>query len=278
MAETFGDRLIARSRERGSLCVGIDPSTAHLQSWGRDDDPVGLEFAALQLLEAAIDAAVAIKPQVAYFERFGAAGYRVLERLFAEARAADLLIVADAKRGDIGSTNDGYAQAWLRDGAPLAADALTVAPYLGLGAMGTLLTACRSSSRGLFVVVSSSNPEGRLVQTARTADGESVEDALLGELAQANRGEGFGPFGAVVGATRSPSHFRYADVRGPFLVPGVGAQGATPQDVARLFVGCVPGSVLVPVSRALASVGPERRALIDATRRLRDEIDDAFGG
>jgi orotidine-5'-phosphate decarboxylase len=257
--------------------VGIDPSSEQLREWGRDDDAVGLEFAALQLLEAALEIGVAIKPQVAYFERFGSAGYRVLERLFAEARASDILIVADAKRGDIGSTNDGYAQAWLRPGSPLSADALTVSPYLGTGAMGSLIRVARDHGRGLFVVVSSSNPEGRLVQSARTTSGESVEDELLASLATLNDGSVVGPFGAVVGATRSPSAFRYADVQGPFLVPGVGAQGASARDVARLFVGCAPGSVLVPVSRGLASAGPERRALIDAGRRLRDELVDALG-
>jgi len=277
MAESFGARLVARVREVGPLCVGIDPSADVLRSWGRDDDAVGLEFAALQLLEASLGVAAAIKPQVAYFERFGAAGYRVLERLFDEARSAELFIVADAKRGDIGTTNDGYAEAWLRDGSPLAADALTVSPYLGLGAMGGLLTQAAATGRGLFVVVSSSNPEGRPVQTARLETGERVEDGLLRQLAEANEGfDLLGPYGAVVGATRQHSGFDFENVRGPFLVPGVGAQGATPSDVGRLFARCVKGSVLVPVSRAITQAGPERRGLHDAARRYRDDLVDAL--
>ena len=120
MTETFGVRLQERLRELGPLCVGIDPSSEVLTRWGRPDSVEGLEFCSLAVLEAVTGVAAVIKPQVAFFERFGSAGYRVLERLIQEAHDADLLVVADAKRGDVDSTNEGYAQAWLRDDAPLA--------------------------------------------------------------------------------------------------------------------------------------------------------------
>jgi len=128
MVETFGTRLQERIRALGPLCVGIDPTRRLLESWDRPDSVEGLEFCSLAVLEAVLDTAAAIKPQVAFFERFGSAGFRVLERLMAEARDADILVVADAKRGDIALTNEGYAEAWLSNRSTLAADALTVSP------------------------------------------------------------------------------------------------------------------------------------------------------
>lgn len=274
MVESFGDRLVERVRERGPLCVGIDPSSEQLRSWGRDDDITGLEFFMLQMLEASVGVATAIKPQVAFFERFGSKGFAALERLVREARDADMLVVGDAKRGDIGSTNDGYAAAWLSDHSPLAVDALTVTPYLGMTAMNTLFSQAEATGRGVFVVVASSNDEGRAVQTARTSTGQSVEDYHFELLAKRNEafGAGVGAIGAVVGATRRSSNFPLDHVRGPFLVPGVGAQGATASDVSRLFGQCLKGSVLVNASRSLAGAGPERRAIADASRRLADDL------
>src|ERR1700744_2110667 len=126
---TFGARLQDHIREVGPLCVGVDPAPSLLAAWGRADWVEGLEFFALAVLEAVIGVAVAIKPQVAYFERFGSSGYRVLQRLSSEARDAELLVVADAKRGDFSTTNAGYADAWLSDRSPLCVDAVTVHPY-----------------------------------------------------------------------------------------------------------------------------------------------------
>jgi orotidine-5'-phosphate decarboxylase len=277
MAIEFGDRVRERIQERGPLCVGIDPSAAHLRSWGRDDDATGLEFAALALLEAAIEVAAAVKVQVAFFERFGSAGYAVLERLLTEARDGDLLCIADAKRGDVGSTNDAYADSWLSPSSPLAADAMTVHPYLGVGAMGRFVELARTHGKGLYIVVASSNPEGRVIQTSRTDTDESVEDRLLRTVAELNAGSaGLGPFGAVVGATRDRPQFTLRDTRGTFVVPGVGAQGATADDVARLFHDAEPHSVLASVSRAVADAGPTRRALVDTMQRWRDDLVSAL--
>src|SRR5579872_3811013 len=101
MSETFGERLGARIGERGALCVGVDPSPSLVEAWGRGDTVEGAEFLALQLVEAVAGVATAVKAQVAFFERFGAAGYRVLERVLVEASAAGLIVIGDAKRGDI---------------------------------------------------------------------------------------------------------------------------------------------------------------------------------
>lgn len=278
MVESFGDRLAVAIRETGPLCVGLDPSRALVQAWGRDDDPQGLEFFALQVIEAVAGVAAVVKPQVAYFERFGSRGLAVLERVITEARAHNLMVVADAKRGDIGSTNDAYAEAWLDNRSPLASDALTVNPYLGVGAMEGLIQMATERGRGIYVVVASSNDEGRPVQTARVDTGEHVEDFLLRELAERNEaGPGtLGALGAVVGATRQSGSFDLAQLRGTYLVPGVGAQGATPEDVGRLFARCPKGSVLVNASRSILAQGPERRGLHDASRRLRDDLSNAL--
>jgi orotidine-5'-phosphate decarboxylase len=273
MNQSFGERLSERVRESGPLCAGIDPSREQLLAWGRDDDVTGLEFAALATLEAVTGVVGVIKPQVAFFERFGAAGFAVLERLLLEARSAGVLVIADAKRGDIGSTNDGYAQAWLADRSPLAVDAVTVHPYLGLGAMSSLLDAAGATGRGLFVVVATSNEEGRLVQAARTGTDERVEDRLLRTIAELNRASASpGSVGAVVGATRDRPEFDLANLAGPILCPGVGAQGATAEDVGQLFGRCPKNSVIVNVARALASTGPDRRAVRDAASRWRDDL------
>src|SRR5487761_2302260 len=169
MIESFGARLQERVRALGPLCVGIDPSPRLLVEWERPDSVDGLEFFALSVLEAVIGCAAAIKPQISFFERFGADGYHVLERVMAEARDADVLIVADAKRGDISSTNDGYAEAWLSDRSPLRADALTVTPYVGVAALGPFFELAKATGRGVFVLAATSNDEGRILQTARTS-------------------------------------------------------------------------------------------------------------
>ncbi|MHB2027510.1 MAG: orotidine-5'-phosphate decarboxylase [Acidimicrobiales bacterium] len=275
MIESFGDRLRERVRERGPLCVGVDPSGSLLQSWGRRDDVEGLEFFSLAVLEAVAGVAVAIKPQVAYFERFGSQGFRVLERLLGEARDADVLVIADAKRGDVSVTNEGYAQAWLHDGSPLAVDALTASPYVGFGALAPLFDAAEQSGRGVFVLAATSNIEGRAIQRARTSEHEYVEDAVLQCVADRNRAFAsgrLGAIGAVLGATRDRPSFDLSTLDGPYLVPGVGAQGADAMDVARLVQGAREGTVLVSISRAILQRGPERRGLRDASERWRDNL------
>ena len=268
---SFGERLRQQVLDRSPLCLGIDPSSATLASWERPDNVDGLLYVALTLVEVASSVTGIVKPQVAFFERFGSSGLAALERVIAEATTAGLIVIADAKRGDIGSTNDGYAQAWLTPRSALSSDALTVSPYLGVTAMQSLRQACEAFDRGLFVVVASSNPEGQAVQSARGSDGRRVDDALLEQLAQLNEGTP-GVFGAVIGATRHAPEFPLARLGAPFLVPGVGAQGGTAGDVARLFTGVSTGSVVVNVGRGISDAGPERRAVIDAARRWRDDL------
>ncbi|HEY5437982.1 MAG TPA: orotidine-5'-phosphate decarboxylase, partial [Acidimicrobiales bacterium] len=227
--------------------------------------------------DAVVGTAAAIKPQVAFFERFGSEGYRVLERLLHEARDADVLVIADAKRGDFNVTNEGYAEAWLSERSSLRVDAVTASPYLGVDALEPLFRVAKENDRGVFVLVATSNEEGRAIQMARTGEGERVEDLVFRNISEMNRrDDGRGDFGVVLGATRDKPEFDMTKLGGPYLVPGVGAQGATAENVGRLFDRCPAGTVLVNVARSILNVGPERSALKDSAQRWRDDLSTAL--
>ena len=279
MADSFGDRVAAAVRAAGPLCAGIDPSGALLGEWGLTDDARGLRGFCATCVEAFAGAVAAVKPQVAFFERHGSAGMAELENLTAEASAAGLLVIADAKRGDIDSTAAAYADAWLGAGSPLAADAVTVHPYLGLGALDPMVRLAAANGRGLLVVARSSNAEGRLLQEAVTGGGAAVEDMLLAEIAALNGSPEVprGTVGAVIGATLEPSAFALSQLGGVILAPGLGAQGAGPADVARRFAGCRPGTVLPSSSRGLLSGGPDPGALRRRATALAGELAAALG-
>ena len=274
ITESFGDRVRAAVRLHGPLCVGVDPSHTLLTSWGMTDDAKGLRAFCRVSVDAFAGIVGVIKPQVAFFERHGAAGLEVLERLLAEASAAGLLVIADAKRGDINSTAAAYADAWLRDESSLAVDAVTAHAYLGLGALEPMLRLAARKGRGVLVVARSSNPEGRSLQEARTAGGTTVEDMLLGEIAARNASPDMpeGTVGAVIGATLESSTFPLSQLRGVVLAPGLGAQGATPADVAARFRDCPPGTVLPSASRAVLEAGPDPKELRRRAETLGREL------
>jgi orotidine-5'-phosphate decarboxylase len=278
---SFGDRVAAAVAGTGPLCAGIDPSAELLAAWGLGDDAAGLRQFGLRCVEAFAGVVPVVKPQVAFFERCGSAGLAALESLLDEARSAGLLVIADAKRGDIGSTVDAYARAWLDPQSPLRADAVTATPYLGLGALQPMIDLAGATRRGVVVVARSSNPEGRSLQEARTdaGRGPAVEDMLLAGIADLNRAGRVPPgtVGAVVGATLGPSEFRLAGLGGVILAPGVGAQGGTAAGVGALFGECPPGSVLASSSRSLLSRGPDVSALSEAARAARDEMAEVLG-
>ncbi len=273
--ETFGSRLGRAMAERGPLCVGIDPHPALLQRWGLRDDAAGLERFSLTVLEAVASLAAAVKPQVALYERHGSAGIAVLERTLAAAAEASVLTIADAKRGDIGSTMAAYADAWLRDGSALAADSVTLSPYLGFESLRPALDLAAESGRGVFVLALTSNPEGASVQHVGGAD--SVARRITEAAAEENRryGGSLGSVGLVVGATVGSAltalDLDLAAVRGPILAPGLGAQGATPADLRRTFGAAYP-QVLGTSSREILSAGPGLSDLRDAARRTLDEL------
>ena len=235
-AEPFGARLVAATAARGHLCVGIDPHPGLLAAWGLDAGPGGLEKFALGVVEALGAEVAVVKPQSAFYEVYGSAGIAVLERVIRDAREAGALVLLDAKRGDIGSTMEAYAQAYLTDGAPLAADALTVSPYLGFGSLRPAVDAALVSGRGLFVLGLTSNPEGPQVQHASGTDGRLVAQAVADAAAALNAGaEPLGSIGLVVGATIGSSAVDLSGVNGPFLAPGLGAQGGTAAGLREVF-------------------------------------------
>ncbi len=272
MAEGFGERLRRAVTDRGALCVGLDPSPEVLGAFEREDTLEGVQYVALALLDAATDAASCVKPQVAFYERFGSRGYAVLERVMSEARAAGLLVIADAKRGDIGSSNEGYAESWLSDASPLASDALTVSPYLGVDSLSPFVTRT-TTGRGLFVLCATSNPEGRALQGARTAEGVRVFDDVLSTVARWNADATIlGNIGVVLGASAPRGDFPLRELRGPVLVPGVGAQGGGLDQVRRLTEGVERSSVVVSLSRGLVGEGASPRSLRATMSRWRDAI------
>lgn len=261
---SFGARLRTAVAERGNLCVGIDPHPALLEAWGLSVDAAGVaEFARLSMA-AFGDLVPAIKPQVAFFEEHGSAGIAVLEDLLGAISQSGALSVADAKRGDIGSTMAGYARAWLSDGSPLASDALTVSPYLGVGALEAAFDAAAGSGRGLFVLARTSNPEAGTLQSSIGEHG-TVAQSVVDEIGRRNLAagvDGAGPFGVVVGATVSDPP-RLDELRGPVLMPGVGEQGGTLADVRRI-AGPALRDTLVNVSRHVLKAGPD----VDAMRSV----------
>ena len=267
---SFGERLRAALDERGPLCAGIDPHASLLVQWGLEDTVGGLETFALTAAEAFGPVAAAIKPQSAFFERFGSRGIAVLERTIAICREAGAQVILDVKRGDIGSTGQGYADAYLDQTAPLAVDAITASPYLGFGSLTPMIETARRNDAGVFVLALTSNPEAAGLQRSRMATGETVAGSILAELRELNRGSAMGSFGAVVGATIEKPDTSLA-IAGPLLVPGIGAQGGTADDVRRIFDGAL--DLVVPSSsRELLSAGPSPLALADAVRRTAGEF------
>jgi orotidine-5'-phosphate decarboxylase len=260
---------------RGPLCVGIDPHPALLKSWGLDDDAAGLRRFSLTVLEAVGPLAAAIKPQVALYERHGSAGIAVLEELLAAARDESVLTIADAKRGDIGSTMAAYADAWLRDGSALAADSVTLSPYLGFESLRPALDLAAEYGRGVFVLALTSNPEGASVQ--HVGGGDSVARRIVQAAAAENRryDGSLGSVGLVVGATVGSAltdlQLDLQSVRGPILAPGLGAQGATPADLRRTFGAAYP-QVLGTSSRDILAAGPGIEGLRDAALRTLDGL------
>jgi orotidine-5'-phosphate decarboxylase len=248
--------------------VGIDPSPALLSSWGLDDSAAGVERFSRTVIEAVGDVAAVVKPQSAFFERFGSKGIAVLESLIEDARGAGALVLLDAKRGDIGSTTAAYAEAYLDRRSPLAADAVTVSPYLGFGSLQPMIEVGLANDAGVFVLARTSNPEGASVQMAVTEDGTTVAATILRNVAAVNAGAvPLGSVGVVLGATLSALDDPLEQLNGPILAPGVGAQGATPADLGKIF-GRAGRNVIPSVSRAILATGPDRRNLREATTRL----------
>jgi orotidine-5'-phosphate decarboxylase len=261
---TFAARLSDAVARRGPLCPGIDPHPELLRAWGLSVDVDGLARFC-DVCVAALGGFAIVKPQVAFFEAYGSAGFAVLERTIAALRDAGVLVLADAKRGDIGSTMAAYAAAWAGP-SPLAADAVTASPYLGFGSLQPLLDVAAAHDRGVFVLAATSNPEGASVQRADTG-GSTVAQSIVDAAAAADPS---GSVGVVVGATLTDPPDVSA-LPGPVLVPGVGAQGGRPEALGGLG-GARPGQLLPAVSREVLRAGPDVAAVRAAAERLRDAV------
>jgi orotidine-5'-phosphate decarboxylase len=269
----FGDRLAAAVAARESqIVLGLDPDPARIPGGA-----AGAERFCLDVIAAAGEHCVAIKPQLACFERFGADGWSAFEAVAAAGAEAGLLVIADAKRGDIDATARAYAEAFLRD----PVDALTVNPMLGGDAVAPFQTAAEASGRGLFVLVRTSNPGAADLQDLPLADGGLWHEAvarLVATWGAASVGPaGLSSIGAVVGATvpKRLIALRALMPHQPFLLPGVGAQGGRPEDLGPAFGGRAAGA-LVSASRSIiyaedpAAAAAELRATVWAAWRSGD--------
>ena len=250
---TFASRWSSVLAESGQLCVGVDPHPSLLQSWDLPDSAAGVREFGLRTVDAVVGRAGILKPQVAFFERYGSAGYAALESVLALARSAGLLVIADVKRGDIGSTVDAYGAAWLSPGSLLEADAMTAYAYQGLGSLSGVLELAAQHDKGVIVVTATSNPEAAATQTAVRADGRTVAGALAAEVAALP-----GTAGLVLGATIDLATYGITpeNISGvPILAPGFGTQGARLADLPGRFGAAAP-QVAAHVSREILGAGP----------------------
>ncbi|MBO3664253.1 orotidine-5'-phosphate decarboxylase [Microbacterium stercoris] len=262
MTHSFGERARAAIARHGHLCVGIDPHEPLLASWGLSADAAGVREFGLRVVEAGAGRVGFLKPQVSFFERFGSAGIAALEEVLASARAAGILVIADAKRGDIGSTMDAYAAAWLTPGSPLEADALTVSPYLGVGALSGTFDIAREHGKGAFVLAATSNPEATGLQRSTTSTGSTVSADVISQVSARNaqdaaEGE-WGSLGFVIGATVDWAQAGLTPFMpfAPILAPGFGHQGARPDQLVAVYGEMAP-AVVASESRSVLSAGPD---------------------
>ena len=270
MTQSFGERLIGVFETSGHLCVGIDPHPYLLADWGLADSGEGLREFGLRVVDAASGRAGIVKPQVAFFERHGSAGYAALEETIRTARAAGLLVIADAKRGDLGSSVEAYGQAWLTPGASLEADAMTISAYQGVGSIAAPMELARQGGKGLFVLAATSNPEAFATQSAVVGSGigsgglagRTVAASIVDEVNRGNdaalESTGLGSVGVVIGATVRLSDFGLTSTdlaSMPILGPGFGHQGADYESIRAIY-GSAASNVVVSSSRAILDAGP----------------------
>jgi orotidine-5'-phosphate decarboxylase len=287
MSLSFGERLSAVFAGAGRLCVGIDPHAYLLGEWNLSDDAKGLREFGLRVVEATAGRAGIVKPQVAFFERHGSAGYAALEHVLSAARDAGLIVIADVKRGDVGTSVEAYGEAWLTPGSPLEADAMTISAFQGVGSITAPHELALAHGKGLFVLAATSNPEAAALQTATlargTSAGRSVAASIVSDVHDWNALEttasgstSLGSTGVVVGATVALGDYGITPqslVGTPVLAPGFGHQGARVSDATRLF-GAASAGVVVSASRSILAAGPSGvAAAIDAQNA---EISGAF--
>jgi orotidine-5'-phosphate decarboxylase len=260
---SFGSRLQNAVTRTSQLCVGIDPHPYLLAEWGLPDSADGAREFSLRVLDACSERVAVVKPQVAFFERYGSRGIAVLEQVIAHARSHNLLVIADAKRGDVGTSVEAYGQAWLAPGSPLESDALTVSAFQGFGSLDAVTALAHEHGKGLFVLAATSNPEAATIQKSVTATGETVARRIADDVvawnSQTTNNGGWGSAGLVIGATLELSEFGLDHAKlaaTPILAPGFGHQGAHLADLPVIF-GTASATVLVAASRSILAAGPD---------------------
>jgi orotidine-5'-phosphate decarboxylase len=288
--EGFGTRLTQAFDTTGHLCVGIDPHPYLLEVWNLPISGPGCREFGLRVVEAAVGRVGIVKPQVAFFERHGSAGYAALEATLQAARDAGILVIADAKRGDLGSSVEAYGQAWLTPGSPLEADAMTISAYQGVGSLAEPMSLALDGGKGLFVLAATSNPESFDTQRALVQTGDrvgltvaaSIVDEMNAAAAVAARGASrqsagsLNSFGFVIGATVSLADYGITDadlLDSPILAPGFGFQGAGADSVHGVY-GAAARNVVVSSSRAILDAGPT--GIASALDDLAVELDRVF--
>lgn len=278
---SFGQRLAATFATSGHLCLGIDPHAFLLGEWALPDTAAGAREFGLKAVDAAAGTVGIVKPQVAFFERHGSAGFAALEDVMAAARAAGLLVIADAKRGDVGSTVAAYGAAWLTPGSTLEADAMTISAYQGVGSLSDAIALAEDHGKGLFVLAATSNPESVDGQTAVRSRGQlagaTVAAGIVEEVHHLNSSTtDLGSIGVVIGATVDTADYGITAAQlsnTPILAPGFGEQGALTSDVVTLYRESSP-RVVANVGRSILRAGPYgiRAALTDEAARLAEAM------
>lgn len=256
---SYASRLAAAVADRGRLCVGIDPMPSVLDAWRLPHDVQGLERCSRAIVELLGDRIAVFKPQSAFFEAYGSRGIAVLEQVLTDIREAGALSLLDVKRGDIGSSMAGYADAYLGEDAPLRADAITLSPYLGVGSLRPAIDAAVAGGQGVYVLARTSNPEGASVQLALGREGSVVQE-IIDAAIELNSRARTRAIGLVVGGTHHALGCDLSEFNASILVPGIGAQGGRMEDLSGMF-GPAHDKVLPMVGRAILQAGPDPAAL-----------------
>ena len=263
LVSSFGERLLQSFGSHGQLCVGMDPSVDQLKKWGLTASAAGAEQFCIEIIDNCHGEIGILKPQVSFFEQFGSEGFAALERVLARASEAGFIVIADAKRGDIGSTMDGYARAWLSTEGPFVADAVTISPYLGAESLDATISFASSNSKGVFILAATSNPEARALQSSISDNQSSIANNVA-LFATGFNSQSLGSVGLVIGAQANLIDMAIDTkklIHTPILAPGFGAQGARLSQARSIFGELAIGTIF-SASRSVAgesSVGLRER-------------------
>ncbi|WP_455482182.1 orotidine-5'-phosphate decarboxylase [Bartonella sp. B35(2025)] len=265
----FFDKFKKLSAVYSPLCVGLDPTSEALEAWCGYDNLDALEKYCIEYLNILVGKLAIIKPQLAFFERFGAEGFKVLEKVINICRNNNILILLDAKRSDISTTMYGYAQAYFSMKSKLRVDAITVTPFLGFDTLLPLIDEAAKNGAYVFVVTASSNPEGRYLQNA-LVNNITLYQYLANDIKKINTElyPEVKPCGAVVGATQANlSDDFYETLSSALLLsPGIGSQGATMED---LYARSVTKNIIPTISRALSSLGNDKDKILSVLSKYK---------